>query len=110
MRTVQVANEAEGRGQNNAVRSSFQSEVTEDFISERRLWTAVLTKAIEDWKSGTLRARREAQRFLFDDSRDFAQVCAGAGIDPESFRSKLLKIGQRIAMTNPALHPRSFAA
>jgi hypothetical protein len=42
-----------------------QNNVTEELISERRLWTAVLVNAVEDWRGGTLRARREAQEFLF---------------------------------------------
>jgi hypothetical protein len=40
--------------------------VTEELISERRLLTAVIVNAVEDWRSGSLRARREAQDFLFD--------------------------------------------
>lgn len=59
--------------------------VTEDLIAERRLWTAVVVHAVEDWKTGTLRARREAQQFLFENSQDFELVCAGAGLDPETF-------------------------
>lgn len=82
-------------------------DVTEEFISERRLWMAVLVKAVEDWRSGNLRARREAQKFLFDDAQDFARVCACAGIDPDNFRSKLLKVGQRVSMTAPLLRPPS---
>jgi hypothetical protein len=73
------------------------NEVTEDFISERRLWTAVLALALEDWRNGTLRARREAQQFLFDDDADFQTVCAGAGIDSDSFRSRLLHLGRKVA-------------
>ena len=80
---------------------SSPHELTEGAISERRLWTAVIVKAVEDWRSGTLRARREAQKFLFEDDNDFDDVCAGAGLDPGYFRSKLLKIGQRVAMHGP---------
>jgi hypothetical protein len=79
--------------------------VTEDSIGEYRLWTAVIVKAIEDWRSGTLRARREAQKFLFEDNRDFFDVCSSAGLDPVRFRTQLLKIGRRIAMEGPILHP-----
>jgi hypothetical protein len=79
--------------------------VTEDSISERRLWTAVLVVAVEDWRNGTLRAKRAAQRFLFENDRDFSEVCAGAGLDPESFRSKLLRIGRRVEMEGPLAHP-----
>jgi len=82
-----------------------QNAVTEDSIGEYRLWTAVIVKAVEDWRSGSLRARREAQRFLFEDNRDFCQVCASAGLDPVRFRAQLLKIGRRIAMEGPYLNP-----
>ena len=75
--------------------------VTEDCLAERRLWIAVLTMAVEDWRNGTLRARREAQHFLFEDHNDFDRVCASAGVDAGSFRSSLLRIGKRIAMDGP---------
>jgi len=75
-----------------------ENQVTEEVISERRLWTAVIVNAIDDWRTGTLRARREAQSFLFEDHADFADVCARAGLEPESFRGKLLKLGQQIEM------------
>jgi len=31
----------------------------------------VITLAVEDWRNGTIRARREAQRFRFEDHNDF---------------------------------------
>ncbi|HUJ32549.1 MAG TPA: hypothetical protein VLY23_14800 [Candidatus Acidoferrum sp.] len=79
--------------------------VTEELIAERRLWTAVVTNAVEEWLSGTLRARRAAQEFLFENNPDFEQVCACAGLDPSSFRSKLLRIGRRIETQGPLTHP-----
>ena len=82
---------------------------TEGLIGERRLWTAVLIQAVEEWQTGTLRKRREAQTFLFDDSENLGRVCAGAGLDPERFRSKLLKIGQKVAMQRSlARHARGL--
>jgi hypothetical protein len=84
---------------------SGQNAVTEDLIGANRLWTAVIVKAVEDWRRGSLRARREAQKFLFEDDRDFYQVCASAGLDPALFRSKLLKIGRRIEMHGTYLNP-----
>lgn len=78
-----------------------QSDVTEECIAERHLWTAVVTRALEDWRTGTLRERREAQKFLFEDSADFSRVCAGAGLDPASLRAQLSKIGRRINMEGP---------
>jgi|SRR5271154_1208712 len=79
--------------------------VTEDSVSERRLWTAVIVMAVEDWRKGSLRARREAQSFLFEDNADFHDVCASAGLDAATLRARLLKIGQRVHMHGPYLHP-----
>jgi len=80
--------------------NSWGVGATEAPISERRLWAAVLVQAVEEWWTGNLRQRREAQAFLFDDSENLARVCAGAGLDPERFSSKLLKVGQKVAMQN----------
>ena len=79
--------------------------VTEELISERRLWTAVLVNAVEDWRSGTLRARREAQEFLFNSDKDFETVCSAAGLDWSDFRARLLKIGRQIQMEGPLNFP-----
>ena len=83
------------------VSTNSQNDMTEESILERRLWTAVIVKAVEDWQTGTLRARREAQKFLFEDEADFVEVCGLAGLDPHSFRVKLLKVGRRIEMQGP---------
>ena len=80
-----------------------QNNVTEELISERRLWTAVLVNAVEDWRGGTLRARREAQEFLFESYVDFEMVCVGAGLDAGDFRTRLLKIGRRIETDGPRM-------
>jgi hypothetical protein len=80
--------------------SSAGMSPTEGPIGERRLWTAVLILAVDDWRQGTLRKRREAQRFLFDDQANLSRVCAGAGLDPGQFSSKLLKIGDKVEMNN----------
>ena len=82
-----------------------QHEITEESIGERRLWTAVLTQAVQDWRKGTLRARREAQHFLFEDNVKFDRVCSSAGLDPGSLRSKLLRIGRKIEMQGPWSNP-----
>jgi hypothetical protein len=78
----------------------MHNNVTEELISARRLWTAVLLNAIEDWRNGTLRARREAQEFLFENDQDFEMVCTAAGVDSYDFRTRLLKIGSRVEMRN----------
>jgi hypothetical protein len=70
----------------------------EALMGERLLWTAVLKLAVDDWRSGTLRQRREAQKFLFDEKDSFGRVCARAGLEPEGFRNQCLKVGQKIAM------------
>ena len=76
----------------------------DDAHSERRLWTAVIIMAVEDWCSGNMRARREAQQFLFEDSKDFQEVCSAAGLDPTSLRAKLLRIGHKVDLS----HVRQF--
>ena len=68
-------------------------ETSKQAYGERRLWTAVILTAVEDWRNGTLRAQRKAQQFLFEDDANFARVCDAAGLEPGSLRVKLLKIG-----------------
>jgi hypothetical protein len=76
----------------------IQNTVTEELIGERRLWTAVLISAVEDWRNGSLRTQRKAQEFLFGSDTDFQTVCARAGLEPSSFRARLLKIGKLVEM------------
>jgi len=83
------------------VKVDMHNTVTEELISARRLWTAVLLNAVEDWRTGTLRARREAQEFLFENDEDFEMVCTAAGLDSNDFRVRLLKVGPRIEMRAP---------
>lgn len=63
--------------------------------AEIRLWTAVLARTLEDWTAGTLRARREAESFLFENDADFRAVCESAGLDPARFREKLQALRPR---------------
>jgi hypothetical protein len=89
-------------GQINAqIYADTQNTATEDLISERRPWTAVLVQAVEDWRNGSLRARREDQDFLFHNDRDFEMVCSGAGLDWSDFRTRLLHIGRKVEMEGP---------
>ena len=76
-----------------------------DSVGERRLWLAVVMQAVEEWRNGTLRNRRLAQQFLFDDPNDFQAVCANAGLDPDNLRSRLLKIGRKVNVAGPLAHP-----
>lgn len=79
--------------------------VTEELIAERRLWTAVVVSAVEDWRTGTLRARREAQQFLFESKQDFELVCAGAGLDPGDMQTRLLRIGRMVEVNGSLIRP-----
>ena len=72
--------------------------VTEELIGERRLWTAVVISAVEDWRNGSLRTQRKAQEFLFGSDTDFQTVCARAGLEPTSLRTRLLKVGKLVEM------------
>lgn len=87
------------------VRGGSVEGMGHDFFVERRLWLAVVVQAVEEWRDGTLRDRRLAQQFLFDDSNDFQAVCANAGLDAENLRSKLLKIGRKVKATGTLPHP-----
>ncbi len=75
-------------------------------ICEQRLWTAVLVQALEDWRGDRIRSKREAEKFLFEDREDFETVCAGAGIDPSSFRARL----RRLSSVGTAPQPLQLAA
>ena len=52
------------------------------------------TESSRDRKK-TLRARREAQEFLFDNNENFEMVCSNAGLDWIDFRARLLTFGRR---------------
>jgi hypothetical protein len=63
--------------------------------AEQRLWRAVIASTVEEWVSGPLRKKREAEQFLFADNQDFKTVCYSAGINPENLRARLEKIRSR---------------
>jgi hypothetical protein len=69
-------------------------------IPDRRLWTAVLLQALEDWSSSNMRLRIAAEKFLFESGRDFATVCEGAGLEPGCVLHKLQTI-KRISPARP---------
>jgi hypothetical protein len=63
--------------------------------AEQKLWRAVIASTVEEWVSGPLRQKREAERFLFSDDQDYRTVCYSAGINPENLRARLEKIRSR---------------
>jgi hypothetical protein len=56
---------------------------------ETRLWRAVIARTIQEWISGPLGRRREAEQYLFEDNKDFRLVCGSAGIDSGELRARL---------------------
>ena len=60
--------------------------------AKQKLWRAVIASTVEEWVSGPLRRKREAEQFLFSDNQDFQTVCSSAGINPEDLRRRLEKI------------------
>ena len=75
-----------------AQESKRMSERSDLPVGERKLWVAILLQALEDWRTGTLRRRRDAERFLFHCESDFAAVCRGAGLDPATVLAKLQRM------------------
>lgn len=63
--------------------------------AEQKLWRAVIASTVEEWVSGPLRQKREAEQFLFSDNHDYRTVCYSAGINPEDLRCRLQKIRAR---------------
>jgi len=72
----------------------LQSREVEE-SAEQKLWRAVIATTVEEWVSGPLRRKREAEQFLFSDNQDFQTVCFSAGINPENLRGRLEKIRAR---------------
>jgi hypothetical protein len=65
---------------------------------EKRLWQAVIVTAIQEWISGPLRSKRQAEEYLFQDQKDFPAVCQSAGMDAGRLRAKL----NRLRLQKPA--------
>jgi hypothetical protein len=64
----------------------------QELTSEKRLWQAVILHAIQEWTSGPLSLRRQAQEYLFGDHSDFPVVCQSAGMDVGRLRAGLKKL------------------
>jgi len=81
------------QGGNMSVTMLRSTEVEES--AEQKLWRAVIATTVEEWVSGPLRRKREAEQFLFSDNQDFQTVCFSAGINPANLRGRLEKIRSR---------------
>ena len=66
---------------------------------ETRLWQAVIVSTIQEWTSGTLRLKRQAEDYLFKDDSDFPMVCQSAGMDVGQLRARLARL--RLQATTP---------
>src|SRR3984893_18116962 len=70
-------------------------EMTFATRQETLLWRGVIARTIQDWLSGPLRPKREAERYLFENSVDLSSVCESAGIDLLKLRTCLNKVRGR---------------
>jgi len=66
-----------------------------EMTSETLLWRGVIARTIQDWLSKPLRSKREAERYLFEDSADLSLVCSSAGISVFKLRTCLNKVRGR---------------
>jgi hypothetical protein len=68
-----------------------------EMTAETLLWRGVIARTIQVWLSKPLRPKREAERYLFEDSADLSSVCRSAGIDIRRLRTRLNKVrGQKL--------------
>jgi hypothetical protein len=70
-------------------------------VGEVRLWQAVVVRAIQDWMSGHLRQKRQAEHYLFDDNADFESVCQSAGLNADDLRARLTRMRGRRLQIQP---------
>jgi len=68
---------------------------------EVRLWQAVIVTTIQEWISGPLRSKRQAEEYLFQDQKDFPLVCQSAGLDPARLRTKLNRLRTPNSQSRP---------
>jgi hypothetical protein len=87
--------------------STMTQNAEAEETAEQRLWRAVIAGAVEEWLSGPLRRKRDAEQYLFQDDSDFRTVCCSAGIDPKNLRDRLQKIRSRQEAEAQAPAPRN---
>lgn len=59
------------------------------------LWRAILAQAIKDATEGREPDRLAAQRWLWFPTRDFAEVCINAELDPAWVRARITALAER---------------
>jgi hypothetical protein len=69
--------------------------IQQELMTNTALWRGVIARTIQDWLSKPLRPKREAERYLFENSADLSLVCASAGIDISKLRTRLNKVRGR---------------
>ena len=74
------------------MRENMDRNSEHEEMPEQRLWRAVIAGTVAEWVNGPLRRKREAEKYLFDDHKDYRTVCYSAGINPETLRERLEKI------------------
>ena len=96
------------RGDQRGKMSASMLHITEvEETGEQKLWRAVIASTVEEWVSGPLRRKREAEQFLFSDNHDYRTVCFSAGINPGDLRGRLEKIRTRQTAETQALASRN---
>jgi hypothetical protein len=85
--------------------------MTEEQTAESLLWRGVIARTIQDWLSGSVRPRREAERYLFENSADLSLVCESAGINVEYLRMCLNEVrGRTLRDPLPIAEPSASRA
>ena len=67
----------------------------QELTTETLLWRGVIARTIQDWLSEPLRPKREAERYLFENSVDLSLVCESAGINVVHLRTCLNEVRGR---------------
>src|SRR5947207_7648880 len=67
--------QSEEQGEKDMAEPNVDRELmgSEEGACEVRLWQAVVVRTIQDWMSGPLRQKRQAESYLFDRNTDFAR-------------------------------------
>ena len=66
-----------------------------DMTIETRLYRGVIARTIQDWLAKPLGPKRDAERYLFENSADLSSVCQLAGIDVGHLRICLNRVRGR---------------